>query len=196
MDIDKVKQINDLARDLLRHGMAKSMSEAVTMAERQISAQGTGGDLKDLRSETTINVSPASTPNSTPGSLTPETTTPTQQGFSQPQPTPSAPPQNQEHSLILKTTVGMVNTHATRLESMQNRIDQLDSQIRVMREELSRINNNPVQVLKTEQKNEHETAQTTFKPQPKPPEKKPSPRSGNYEPGDVSIEEIFYAGTR
>ncbi|MBT5022579.1 hypothetical protein HOK51_02155 [Candidatus Woesearchaeota archaeon] len=218
VDIDKVRKINDLARDLLRHGMVKSMSEAVQMAEKQLSqaidgipsvttninpepvvAQETKTEAQNVSPEHS-QVMPTQESQSTELSTEPATTT---------DPTNTEPTTTQQNSestdLILKTTVSIVNTHSDKLTQMEEHVSHLKQQIEFLKQEVTRLSKNPIEVLSTESKettqskentDAQQEAQTTFKPQPTPPKPAPNPRSGNYNSEDVDIEKFFYSGPK
>ena len=211
IDINKVRQINDLARDLIRHGIAKSMNEAVVMAEKQLSSAAKGTDLP-LKSESEEDVQdvtqelesqetptePVEASEQTAVAESVEESGALEQSEVVEQTESVESPESQEGSdMIFKTTVAIVNAHSERLTTTEKKIEDLTNQIKMLREEMTRLSKSPVEVLKTEKADEEpEAAQTTFKPQPEPQKTEPNPRSGDFTSDDVDIEKFFYAGPK
>jgi len=218
-DVSKVQQINNLARELMKHGQANSMEDAIKKAQDQVE----GG--------------------AAPAAPMPEAPQPPAQeggGQQEGQPEQQQPPAEGEaapaehvevpenvevkaeegasaedimrkfedvvgrQQSAVSSVTNAVNAHTKQFEEMNAKINGLIAEMTSLKQAVEKLANSPVTPpLKPKAA---ESGQTQFKqegaPAPTPaPEQKPASggghaRTGNFNPDDVSIEKFFYYGNR
>ena len=200
VDFSKLQKISSLARELMKHGQASSMDEAMRQASQQVES----GNVPEFV-ETPNNVPPVSSSEPTPVIETPVTVEMPRHE------------EGQDHSEVFRkfeeilsrqqTTLAKISTIAnvhtnqlTEVASMTSKFNSLVAEITQLKEEVRKLKESPVMP------SPGRAGQTSFKPSSSnpspsssaPAEKKPDgtghARSGNYNPGDVSIEKMFYMG--
>jgi hypothetical protein len=160
MDIEKMKRVNALARELKDHGIVSDYDEAYKQAEKMIES---GMETPPANEE--ISIKPYSEAKQNTGGLG--------MGFD-----------------------------ALEIKNMKDKIDAMEQQMSMifmkMNEIISEINrldkrrmDSPIEVRDPKEVEEKQREmQTSLKKQ----EVEPHPRSGDYKPGDVAIEKMFYFG--
>lgn len=194
MDIEKIQKVNALARELMKHGQAKSMDDAVVMAEKQlgsgsnvsprpglVTGYGDGNQANPVDSVRTIQASQqtaAPEPYSAPvqGSAA-ENRNPDEQSYDR---------------IAFRKLSQQVEQQAGELKAIRMKMNELIREFNSLQEKAKQKAASPVasqhEISKAHPKSPD---QTQFKPVPK---KEPHARSGNYTPEDVNIEKIFYSG--
>ncbi|MBN1386653.1 hypothetical protein JW968_06825 [Candidatus Woesearchaeota archaeon] len=194
MDVAKLMKMNKLTEDLKKHGMAESSEDAFAQAEDMINR-----DKDAVRFSTEFQVREASPsypkPQGYPQSSysKPQSSQPIQQPTQQGLPD-SGMRSNLELNAFVKRLHTSIETQAKQIDFMQNRINDLLTEISNIKQKLNR----PEPVIETRPKEE---VQATFRSEPRPEMRKvdpceSSPRSGKYTPEDVSIEKMFYMGSK
>lgn len=96
-----------------------------------------------------------------------------------------------EDTLIRKLS-RTIEEHTLKIEQLRRAITELENKLESMsRQQIQRPQVSNEHILTEAQRPDKQMAFTK-----EATEKKEHPRSGNYEPGDVSIEKIFYAGNK
>jgi hypothetical protein len=169
MDIDRLQKINALAREYVKHGMATSMDEAVRMAEDK---------FRDAFGERLPN----------PAAMKAEKQAAQQaaQQASQ-QPQASSNIDDKSRSVVSELT-NIVEAQAKQIELISAKMNEMIKEINDMKEQVEKASK-PFTVPQT-----GADGQTQFKkPQAEAP--KNHARTGNYKPGDISVEKFFYSGS-
>ncbi len=202
-DISKLQKINQVARELMKHGQAQSMDEAVKKATAQVEG---GSVLQQAPVQPAVEMPEAPEPEEE------QTHEDDQMSEGTPEPEPAAQVEmprmeggadmsriiDQQQSIISSMT-NAVNAHSRQMDDMNNKINGLIAELTSMKSELQTMKESPVSPPMKKRDAEH--GQTQFKQeaaQPAEGEKKPKgeghARTGNYNPDDVSIEKFFYYG--
>ena len=176
MDVERMKRVNALARELMDHGMVSDYEEAYREAERMIDSGMNSSRLSDEE----ISV----------------------RKYSSPEEPPKISNTNVSNTSI--GGYGMIGFDALEFRNMKERLDTMEQQMNMVftkiNEIISEINrldskraNSPIEIRdKKEIEEKQRELQTNLKKQEV--EHTPHPRSGDYKPGDVSIEKMFYFG--
>lgn len=144
MDIDKIQKINEMARELLKHGIVSSMDDAVKQAEECVSKKTEASQLRtDVESDN-----------------------------------------EKKHSMSLE-----INRLKSKISEQARKIDELEGMLKKANEKITDLELRKSSTIMEKDKSQPQTRLV-------PEEKKPHPRSGNFVPGDVSIEKIFYSGPK
>lgn len=189
MNLDNIRKQDNVARVLRERGLAPDIDTATKMSQ----------DLVHNAVVDSVKVQLGETPQ--------EVDLPTQEAPFQAVSSPDQAPQMQPSqampeidlsSYIKKEVFSSVLQQLS--DEFSKEIDQLKAQVSNLKSELVAVKNNPV----APSTSQSEPTQTVFKqPEPQQPQQSSQPqnsgghaRSGNYDSGDVSIEKMFYAGTR
>lgn len=186
-DISKLQKINNIARELMKHGQVQSMEEAVRKATEQID----GGSVFE----------PVPTP---------ETPAPVTEPLSVVEEHTEAESDgdrllainnlvSQQQTILSKMT-NAVNAHTQQLSAIEGKINGLIAELTTIKSEIETIKESPVSPPM--KKKDSEQGQTQFKQESPSPQStagnKPDgsghARTGNYNPEDVSIDKVFYCG--
>lgn len=193
MDIEKIQKVNALARELMKHGQARSMDEAVMLAEKQLGGTSnveprpglvTGyGDGNQANPVDSVRTAPAS-----------QKTAPASYSA----PVKESVADNRSHDeqsydrIAFRKLSQQVEQQAGELKAIRMKMNELITEFNSIQEKAKQKAASPVasqhEMSRAHPKNPD---QTQFKPVPK---KEPHARSGNYTPADVNIEKIFYSG--
>ncbi|HII71985.1 TPA: hypothetical protein HA265_04490 [Candidatus Woesearchaeota archaeon] len=207
VDFSKLQKISNLARELMKHGQANSMDEAMRLASQQVES----GNIPEYVD------APAPPPSSAgpkmavehidvPDLKMPEVKEGADQGDMVRQLQEIV---NRQQSTIAKLST-IINVHTNQLTELGqagDKFNRLVAEISEIKSDLKKLKESPVMPSPGSK------GQTSFKPSspqmPQPPEggrveeiKKSAPtssghaRSGNYQSEDVSIEKFFYYGGR
>ncbi len=171
MDIERVQKIGKLAQELVSHGMAEDMTVATKQAEQMMGK--TNESIPTAGSSSTSSISPTSTIENT---------------------------DNNDNELTLK------------LRKMNYQMNEQASEIKNLKEQLFQVTKDLTEMKNTKHIIEKpcDKPQTTLSPEAeKPAEPQVAPaqhsnpnnsgqgshaRTGEYKPGDVSVEKYFYCG--
>lgn len=211
-DISRIQKVNSLARELMKHGQASSMEQAIRLAMQQVES-GASDFMSNIQScqipeppspggficSQDVFSAAASSAAAFPAVDQPVTA-----------PASSAEFDNFHalHNLVSKqqnvvgSMANAVNYQAKQISDINNKINILITEISALKEEIKKLKDSPV-TPPLKQKDAKE-GQTQFKqeiPTPPSPPHGQQPmsghvRSGNYKPDDVSIEKFFYFGNR
>lgn len=203
-DISKLQKINQVARELMKHGQAHSMDEAVKKATAQVEG------------ESVLQQVPVQPVAEMPEAPEPEGEAIQQEdqvadGASEPEPAAQVEMPSVEEGAdvsrivdqqqsILSSMTNAVNAHSRQMDDMNNKINGLIAELTSMKSELQKMKESPVSPPMKKKDIDH--GQTQFKQDAAQPpvgsEKKSEGgghvRTGNYDPGDVSVEKFFYYG--
>ncbi|MFQ5474229.1 MAG: hypothetical protein ACE5DM_00165 [Candidatus Nanoarchaeia archaeon] len=163
MDVEKLQRINNLARELMKHGMAGSMDAAVRIAEQKIQGTPEVSNIKKTMSS--------------------DMTAQSQIAQSQDNHTPP-----QQDRIELHKLRSRLDEQAQMIQAMGSKINELISEYNTLKQAVNRVNAIKVPSAPAD-------TQTQIREQ-HVEKKLPHARSGNYKSDDVSIEKIFYSGTR
>ncbi|MBW2997218.1 hypothetical protein KY349_02660 [Candidatus Woesearchaeota archaeon] len=205
-DVSKLQKINSVARELMKHGQASSMEEAVQKATQQVESGGVleQQPMQEQPAEQQPEEAPA--PEMQGEEQPQEQEVEVQQAEPEPAPEPAPEMHEEQHSEPVEQPQPEAQSTdvAQRLAEMDNKINGLIAEMTALKDEIRRLKESPVTPpLKPKQAKE---GQTQFKqdPAPPPPPKQEGEenkgeghaRSGHYKPGDVSVEKFFYYGNR
>ena len=193
-DISKLQKINELARELMKHGQAQSMEEAVKKATEQIY----GGDVSEQVPEAPSPDEPVQVAEPLPEVLEHADTSP--EHTSDGDRLSSVDNKVSQQQTILSRMTIAVNANTQQLNVIESKINGLIAELTTIKSELNNIKESPVSPPM--KKKDSEQGQTQFKHESVPPQptqtRKPDGtghvRSGNYTSDDVSIEKVFYYG--
>jgi predicted nuclease with TOPRIM domain len=175
-DIERVKKVEALAKELMRHGLANDIQDALAQAERSIQIKG---DIK-----TTIQ----------------QPQQQAQQQVQAPQPT-----ELDELKKQLKQHGEIILQLQSKMNEMIGEINKFDKKISEIETKLSSIDTSNVHQTVQPQQVVQPAAQPAQPTQqgiiPSNGSKRgegaaPEIRTGNYKPGDFNISNIFYSGPR
>ncbi|MBU0460999.1 MAG: hypothetical protein KJ574_00275 [Nanoarchaeota archaeon] len=166
MDVDKLQRINNLARELMKHGMAGSMDEAVRMAEEKIQGNPEVSNIRNTMANDVISQSQV-VPSSS-GSSTPKMT---------------------EDLEVRKLRISLED-QSKMVNAMAGKIDELVTEFNRLQQEINRLKT--IQVPPAGDKE----GQTQFRQPAEEKKSGAHARSGNYKPEDVAIEKMFYYGNK
>jgi len=170
MDVDQLQKINNLARELMKHGMAESMDEAVRIAEEKIKGKAQVSEIKERVSGDLLTQSQVATS------------------------ADDATPKANEALEIRKLKVALEDQAKT-LGDVGGKINELISGFNDLQQEINRLKTIQVPAsASTDDKGK--PTQTQFRPQPEEKKKEGHARTGNYNPDDVSVEDVFYYGNK
>jgi len=79
----------------------------------------------------------------------------------------------------------MQKAHDSELEVLRTAVNQLISEVNMLRDDMTKLNAQAEQQKPKEKQVELKTEN-----------KEPHPRQGNYKPGDIDIKSVFYFGTK
>jgi len=193
-DISKYQKINNLARELMRHGQASSMDEAIRKAAQQVES-----GAADMFKTVSSTVSAESIPE-----MQESVVLPSHEGASNDDILRQLEQLIGTQQTAVSRMTGIVNTHSSQIQDMTLKMMSLISEITELKEELRKVKDNPVAPASVRPKDVRD-GQTQFKPgaeipsnsvRPKPDASGGHARSGNYKSEDVSIEKFFYFGNR
>ncbi len=216
VDFSKLQKISNIARELMKHGQANSMDEAMRIASEQVEngtvpeymettpATPTASiEVPTMESVSNDNVSNDNVSNDNVSSENASAEVQVEQTV--------APADadlqrvthiiNQQQSTIAKLST-VLNVHTNQLNEvagLKTKFNQLLKELTELKEEVGKIKRSPMTPAPSA------SGQTTFKaPKTAAPEQPASPptkpqgtghaRSGNYVSDDVSIEKFFYFG--
>jgi len=183
-DASKLQRINNLARELMKHGQARSMEEAVHKATQQVES---GSAMPAPEPP----IFPAPEP-----AIEPEQPR-VSEAIPEPPATPAQPAQPGQ--IPREVVMATLTDHTKKIEELNNKINRLIAELTELKEDIRKLKESPVTPpLKPK---EAKQGQTQFKqaapPQPAEEKKKEGhARTGNYKPDDVAIEKFFYYGSR
>ena len=211
-DVSKIQQINSLARELMKHGQANSMDQAISMAQEQVES---GSVPKATMPEAPVpetsaeqpaegtSVQPTESPAPEPIEVVPQNIEAPASDMGCDEKVSALQNVLDRQQSALSSVTGTINHHQKQLEGMNNKINGLIGEIMTLKQAVERVQNSPVTPpLKPKAA---EQGQTQFKqenaPAPAPTEQKPASggghaRTGNFSPEDVSVEKFFYYGQR
>ena len=171
MDVEKLQRINTLARELMKHGMAGSMDEAVRMAEEKITGAPEVSNIKETMSDDMIAQTQVS------------------------QSADNLAPKEQD-MIELRKIKSALDSQANTINNMAGKINEMVTEFNRLNEEINRLKTIQVpSASAAPEKKQAKGTQTQFRAQPEE-KKEGHARSGNYNSDDVSVEKIFYSGTR
>jgi len=187
MDVDKLKRMNVLAETLKVHGLAATREDAASLAGDMVGSPQEMPMVFMEQQEEEVNV-------------------------------PQAQPEQKEETFSGEQVKGILQNFADQFCSEINKMStKLDEQAQVIaalqsrHEELAQKQEAPAQKpieVSPEEQPVQELQQPDSQPVQQPAQQpvqqaaaqqeaaKPSPRSGSYNPGDVSIEKFFYCGQK
>lgn len=168
MDVDKLQRINTLARELMKHGMAGSMDEAVKMAEDKIDGSPEVSNIQETMSDDMITQAQTAASSESP-----------------------APKEND--SLELRKLRNLIDEQNRTISGISGKINELVTEFNRLEQEINRLKT--IQVPSGSDDDKKGT-QTQFRPQKTEEKKEGHARTGSYTPEDVSVEKMFYSGTR
>ncbi|NQU78312.1 hypothetical protein HQ545_00940 [Candidatus Woesearchaeota archaeon] len=207
-DVSKIQQINNLARELMKHGQAGSMEQAIQLATQQVEGgavpvqeQQNTEVVQELQPVEHHEIPPVQEQQMPEPQHSPQTEHLSEQQEST---TECCSDKQKIESLIKEQQNSMnnltdaINKDREHIKSVEQKINGIIADMSNIKQQLEKMSNSPVTPpMKPKDVNQ---GQTQFKGERTPPpvEKKPEPhaRSGNYQPEDVSIEKIFYYGNR
>lgn len=180
-DVSKLQKINSVARELMKHGQASSMDEAVRKATLQVES-GSVLVQQQMQEQAPVQMPEQQQEEYTEPEYAPEIRA--EQPVERPQPASQSP------------------DVAQKLAEMDNKINRLIAEMTALKDEFRKLKESPV--TPPMRQKDAKQGQTQFKQdtapsqQPKQEEKKSEghARSGNYKPDDVSIEKFFYYGNK
>ncbi len=206
VDFSKLQKVSNLARELMKHGQANSMDEAMKMASQQIES-GNVPEYVDIEAPSPGSESPVP-PTSQGSSSSVVSDVPEKVALPEIKPESGSDEVlkkledviSQQQSNIAKLS-GIINTHTNQLNEVYplvSKFNGLIAEIAELKAMVKKLQESPMMPAPDKK------GQTVFKPSspPKPPQdsssQRPSgtghARSGNYQPDDVSIEKFFYYG--
>lgn len=167
MDIEKMKRINELARELKEQGMASDTEDAYKKAERMI--EGTPEEPVISRSENSI-------------------INTTQQNNN---PNFDKIPASGALNFDAIDKKGMLD----RIEALEGQLNVMFGKMNEIISEINRIqtkrkDDSPIEIREEREDRKPKDSQSNLKKE----EVHAHPRTGNYKPDDVSIEKMFYFG--
>ncbi|MBI4739084.1 hypothetical protein HY772_06000 [Candidatus Woesearchaeota archaeon] len=186
--IESYQKITNLARELMRHGEAKSMDEAVRIAESQYRLNPRIFDTTPVESASASG-----------------------QGLVQEQIVQSVASVNdtsglaQENAMLLRKLQFVTTNHTQEIDELNKKILRLIQDMAELREAARKAADSPIVVPRVKDDQGGQQAQLKAKAVPivgapagfeykeKP---KSHARTGNYNPDDVNIEKFFYFGRR
>ncbi len=179
--IEEIERINKLAKELMIHGMASSLDEAVCKAQDALRKDGSMTiDVTDIRRRLSDK----------------EEKIKAEQTAAQSQPNSTEQPRIDWQEAMAKNTQFVV----AQFNELQKTIANLGAELQNVRKEVLSLRQSQSKFEYSGSKeqqviniNEDETEQRPAQPQPK---KETSQRVGNYRPEDVSIEKMFYFGNK
>ena len=196
-DVSKIQNINNLARELMKHGQASSMEEAIKMATQQVEL----GQAPSFEGGEQPQEEPA-----------PEPLPEMSENVEMPAPAEGEGHGDALHQMRqvldgqqtgLSRMTNTINALTDQQQKMNEKVNMLIGEITSLKEEVSRLKESPVTPpLRPKAAKEGQTqfkAESTPPPAPEPPKKEDGSghaRSGNYKPGDVSVEKFFYYGNK
>ncbi len=198
VDFSKLQKISNLARELMKHGQASSMEQAMKMASEQIES----GNVPEY-----VSAEPAQSKESETIEVQEEVSMPEidddtdhMELFKKLEEIVS----RQQSTIAKLSTIANVHTNQlSDLTEMSGRFNSLVNDLTQLKEKVQKLEESPVMPKKKE------GGQTTFKPTTPPAQQAPESaeqsapaqpkgdghaRSGNYQSDDVSIEKFFYYG--
>ncbi|MBN1544515.1 hypothetical protein JW898_03570 [Candidatus Woesearchaeota archaeon] len=193
-DTSNIQKINSLARELMKHGQASSMDQAISLATERVNS----GDIPEyLPQGGQASKEPAKPlPEMSESAELPKGDVSTEDIIAAVERLVSA----QQTAVSRMTNV--VNQHTSQMQDFSSKINTLIAEITTLRQEVEKLKQSPV--APSLRPKDAGSGQTQFKqeaapPRPAPEQKKDGSghaRSGNYKPEDVSIEKFFYYGNR
>lgn len=214
-DVSKIQQINNLARELMKHGQAKSMDEAISMAQSQVESGQQPAPPVTMPEAPSPDAPVVNSPEQ-PAAPAEEPLAPAPEQVPENIEAPAADMPNDEkvsalqdvldrQQSTLSSVTGTINAYHKQFEMMNNKINGLIAEIASLKQAVEKLANSPVTPpLKPKQA---DAGQTQFKPENAPapaPAPQPAPqqqptggghaRTGNFKSDDVSIEKFFYYG--
>ena len=199
-DISKLQKINSVARELMKHGQASSMDEAVQKATQQIES-GSVLEQQPMQEQAQAQEQPMEQQQEPAQEQAVEEARP--ESAPEPEPAPDMQEHPAEQVMEQPQPEAQSPDVAQKLAEMDNKINGLIAEMTVLKDEFRKLKESPVTPpLKPKQAKE---GQTQFKqesqpaPAPKPATEERSEghaRSGKYKPDDVSIEKFFYYGNK
>jgi len=191
-DLSKFQKMSNLARELMKHGQAVTMDQAMSMAKQQIEAgmvsefvpsapsAPVAEQLPEVRTEVKLAAPTGDVASS-------EIMRAVEQLVS-------------EQQSIIARMAGIINTHTNQMQTMSGKINGIIAEITSMKEELKGMKESPIS---QSPKRTIQQGQTQFKPEvSQAAASAPAAastgsghaRTGNFKPEDVSIEKFFYYG--
>ncbi|MBW2963840.1 hypothetical protein KY363_00115 [Candidatus Woesearchaeota archaeon] len=191
-DFSKLQKINSVARELMKHGQASSMDEAMRLATQQV--------------ESGITIMPEAPSPETKAAEIPEPA----ESVELPESSSASTEEiiNSVERIIgaQQTTVSRmtvtVNTQTRQIADLTAKMNMLITEMAGLKEDIKRFKENPV-VQPPLPKKQAAEGQTQFKPgqeipsnsvKPQPEQSSGHARTGSFKPEDVSIEKFFYYG--
>jgi hypothetical protein len=187
-DLSKFQKISSLARELMKHGQAQTMDEAMKLATQQVES----GNI------------PVYMEGSAPAKIEAIPEVPEEIKLVKPSEAPNDAIIEQIEKLIsgqqttLSRMTGVVNAHTSQIQATSAQITQLLAEISQLREDVKKIKESPVAPALP--KRDAVQGQTQFKPGSEIPSTSVRPtheaptshaRTGSFKPEDVSIEKFF-----
>lgn len=184
MDVELVQKINRLAMDLINRGVVTSRVDAVKRAEEMLSRDGS------LAISSISGAQPmqrTSTMQSTPMGASPQ--------VSQVASQQSEPGLDELKEAILKNNEYFVKTikeFKATLEALQGELGSVKTELAIVKQKAisMSLSSHPQQTLS------ERPAQQAGAPRGESSSAPVHPRQGNYNPGDVAIEKMFYMGKK
>jgi len=169
----RVSKINELAKQLVKHGIATSMDEAVNQAQ-QFLGEDSYEKIKEAKSpEQIFKEDEVETKNKT---------------------------EDKDFSELRK----QIENQESMIIEMQKKMNEMISEINFLEDAIKKIiekvqNQTPQKVLKVAQTTSGLAEEIDYEPTQKPvraDETRPTPRTGNYTPENIKIEDYFYYGNK
>lgn len=208
--MDKLQKVGKLAGELLTQGIARDSQEALQKAEQILSKeQEIPGNKPFEEKKEATETEPSQPPSPAPEPQAQQEAPVQQKPAITAAPTPVAAPTPKPEPAIDYTMIIQKLTEG--LTNHRDEIAGLKTTVATLQEEIKKLKQGPPlkQVLQQPKEPEpQETKQAEQKPAETPAqsennqtqlateEKKANPRSGMWEPGDISIEKIFYSGPK
>ena len=192
-DISLFQKVSNLARELMKHGQAQTMDEAMRMAKQQLES-GLVSEFVAMKA-----AAPAPTIAEQLPEVKAEVKLQAPSGDVSSADIMRAVEQLvSEQQSIISRMAGIINTHTNQMQTMSNKINGIIAELTAMKEEIKQIKESPLSPAKQKAA---PAGQTQFKPEAAPAPAQSGfnsgvghARSGNYKPEDVSIEKFFYYG--
>ncbi|MEM2121834.1 MAG: hypothetical protein QXU20_04220 [Candidatus Woesearchaeota archaeon] len=172
-DMMRVSKINELAKQLVKHGIATTMDEAVNQAQ-QLLGEDSYEKIKEAKSPEQI--------------------------LKEDELENKSKENNKEFSELKK----VIESHESMIIEMQKKMNEMISEINLIEDAIKKIlekmqNQSSKPIIKVAQTTSGSTEEIDYEPTPKPvkaEESKPMPRTGNYSPENIKIEDYFYYGNK
>ncbi len=183
MDIEKLMKVNSLSKELQKHGLSENRDNAVGMA----------GDIINAPEETEFSrIIAVKAPEEQPEEPEP-------QGEIKQNPEPQEKRFGKQE--VIDILQRFADQFSTEVNTLNQKFQTQSEQLNDLRMQLQNVSEQTVREEKEARPSEDVVAAPSEEKQnnseqPSAEEKKPDPKSGNFNNEDVAIDKIFYCGTR